>query len=111
MSKSQPFDGKALLNAARVKINHKSVNGVGVYGRFHTSNDNVQLWKVNSTYLYVGKTSDFGERFHGQKYNTSSYGEWTRNSKLFSMIAFCVLSNLESQSMLYMTEQVFVCLL
>jgi hypothetical protein len=111
MSKSQPFSGRSLLNAARIDITDKSSDRAGVYERFHSTKDKIETRKNTSTYLYVGKVADFGDKLQEHKDDKSSYGDLTRNSTTLAMIALCELNDSQPDSMFYLTEQIFVCLL
>jgi hypothetical protein len=113
LSQSAPFSAKDLVVAARYKIrDSSSSNKAGVYARFHDSTDKVKYWKAKSSYCYVGKTNDFGER-HGQhQYTKTSYGDLTRNSSNLVMIALCILdADSEHEAMFFLVEQIYVCLL
>jgi hypothetical protein len=113
LSQPAPFSAKDLMTAARYKIRDSSSSDkAGVYARFHESNDKVKYWKAKSSYCYVGKTNNLGER-HGQHlYTKTSYGDLTRNSSNLVMIALYILdADSEHEAMFFLVEQIYVCLL
>ncbi|OAL57079.1 hypothetical protein IQ07DRAFT_594504 [Pyrenochaeta sp. DS3sAY3a] len=112
LSSGKPFSAQDLIKESKCQIRHStSSNIAGVYARFHKSTDAVENWKPGESYVYVGKTVDFGARFSSHRYATSNYGELTRNSEVLMMIALCILPGATEEGLFYLVEQIFLCLL
>ncbi|KAI4661757.1 uncharacterized protein J4E78_004547 [Alternaria triticimaculans] len=106
------FTAQDIVDTSTIKINaqlKRRTNG-GVYLRYHLSTSEVQRWRPNVRYVYVGKAVDFRDRFDNHKYTESSYGDLTRNSALKS-VALCDMDDQDNVDFAYLVEQLFVCLL
>jgi hypothetical protein len=78
LSNPQPFDSQAIISRARVRMQeHNLSNERGMYARFHVASDKGTTWKKKTSYLYVGKSVNFGLSCQSHRNSTTSYGELT----------------------------------
>jgi hypothetical protein len=82
----------------------------GIYTRFDKTNDEVDFWRTNADYVYVGQAVDFKDRFITHRTQRTRYGELARNSRRSIAIAVCVLSETDYKDFCFVAEQIFVCL-
>jgi hypothetical protein len=106
------FSSQELVTAAKYRIdNDHPCDKAGIYVRFHKASPNVVGWEPNTTYCYVGKSTEFITRFKSHVHSQTVYGNLTRGSSSLRMIALCIIDVHADDGVFYLFEQLFVCLL
>ncbi|KAL1794664.1 hypothetical protein ACET3X_006480 [Alternaria dauci] len=107
------FTVQDIVDASTIKIDLQLAKRTvgGVYLRYHCSTSDVQFWRKDTKYVYVGKAVDFRDRFDQHPHTTSKYGELTRNSRFLISLALCKITEQDNLDFAYLVEQIFVCLL
>ncbi|KAF2129561.1 hypothetical protein P153DRAFT_396821 [Dothidotthia symphoricarpi CBS 119687] len=106
------FTKDDLINAAKYTITPGcSFEERGIYGRFHLTGSVAPYWKPATTYGYVGKSVNMVDQYSQHERDaTTTYGDLTRSSE-YAMIALCILPPQANSGLLFLAEQVLVCLL